>query len=251
MKKIVALLLIASPMAEAQQPEAVDAYIEGDYSRVVTLAETSETTDDLALAAQSVLAEAISADEENPDPNALSEAERLARAALARDPGNLEAKVQLAIALSLKARPMSLGDARRSGYGELSKDLAEEVLAVEPNHHLANGFMAVWNAEVVRRGGSFGALIMGAGLKNGQQYYLTASRVDPDNASIHWQWARALASINPKKYRDEINGSLSLALNAHVDDALEGVMQDRARRLVTLMDAEDFDEAEALSQRLL
>lgn len=251
MKKIVALFLIASSVAQAQQPDAVAAYVAGEYHHVVALAEVSGTAGDLALAAQSVLADAISTDEENPAPAALAEAEGLAREALALDGGNLDARIQLAIALSLKARPMSLGDARRSGYGEISKDLAEEVLAVEPNHHLANGFLAVWNAEVVRRGGRLGALIMGAGLKRGQEHYLIASRTEPGNASIHWQWARALASINPRKHRDEINGSLALALNAHVDDALENVMQARAARLAALMDAENFDEAEALSRRLL
>lgn len=251
MKKIVALLLLCSPLATAQQPEVVSAYVAGDYARAVELAEASYTAGDLALAARSVLAEAISTDEKNPDPEALIEAEVLARAALAQDEANLEAKIQLAISLSLRARPMSLGAARRSGYGDVSKALAEDVLEVEPGHHLAHGFLAVWNAEVVRRGGRIGARIMGASVKRGRRHYAAANEADADNASIHWQWARALASINARKYRNEISVSLSLALAAEVDDALEGVMQERAGRLNHLMNAGAYKEAETLATALL
>ena len=251
MKKTVALLLLCTPLANAQQPEVVSAYVAGDYMRAVDLAEAANTADDLAFAARAVLAKAISADASNPASEALQLAERLSREALVLDSSHTEAKLQLAISLSLMARPMSLRQARRSGYGEASRDLAEDVLADDPAHHLAHGFLAVWHAEVVRRGGRIGAMIMNASVKDAREHYQMANITDPDNASIHWQWARALASINPKKYEDEINAALNLAAVAELDDALEGVMQSRAAALSALMQAGAFDEAETMAKTLL
>lgn len=251
MKKTVALLLLCSPLANAQQPEVVSAYVTGDYVRAVELAEAADTADDLAFAARAVLAEAISVDAQNPAPDALQLAERLSRDALVLDNFHSEAKIQLAISLSLMARPMTLRQARRSGYGEASRDLAKEVLVADPSHHLAHGFLAVWHVEVIRRGGRFGAMIMGASINTAREHYEAANETDPDNASIHWQWARALASINPKRYEDEINMALDHAAVAISDDALETVMQARAARLHALMQAGAFEDAEAMAKMLL
>ena len=94
------------------------------------------------------------------------------------------------------------------------KDLAEAVLKDDPNNAYAHGFLAVWNIEVVRRGGSVGSAIMGASLKQARKHYSAATRTLPQDAATHWQFARAMAALNARKYRAEIDAALAKALAA-------------------------------------
>ena len=64
-----------------------------------------------------------------PELAALKDALAAAEAALKLDADHGEGRLQKAITLSLLTRPMSLGDARASGYGPKARALAEAVLA--------------------------------------------------------------------------------------------------------------------------
>ena len=205
-------------------------YAAGRYGEVMRAAEARQSADSLALAARAVLADAICADEDPPTA-VLKQAEAYARAALARDPDHIEGRLQLAISLSLQARSMSLGEARRSGYGDLTRDLVEGVLEDDPANPYAHSFMAIWHIEVRRRGGGLGAAIMGASLDKAEWHYGQAVFHSPDEAAIHWQYARALTALNPKKYRDTITLALLRATQCKDDTAAEAVMRARARDL--------------------
>lgn len=235
MIRFLALFLVVIPLAQAQQKDAVDAYITGEYSTAVDLAGGSELPDDLAFAAQSVLAEAMSAETGEPAQSALEQAQGLAEKALEVDENHIHARLQLAISLSLQARPMSNRQVRRSGLGQRAKALADEVVQEDADNVYARGLLAVWNVEVLRRGGRIGGRIMGASINAGRVHYETGAAAAPDDGALHWQWARVLASTNPRKYRSEIDAALSASISANTDDALEGVMQARAMRLRELM----------------
>ena len=251
MLRVLALLILFSATAVAQHEEAVSAYVAGDYNRVVTLTQTSEQAADLALSARAVLAEAMSTEMGEPALSTLKQAEALAREAIMLDERYAEARVQLAISLSLQARPMSNRQAMRSGLGQQSRDIAREILADDPNNIYAHGLLAVWNMEVLRRGGRIGARLMGASRKSARQHYADAAAIAPDDGSLHWQWARVLAATNARKYASEINSALNASVAAQTNDALEEVMQGRAARLKAAMDADDFVAAKALALELL
>ncbi|MEO9969197.1 MAG: hypothetical protein ABJG15_05100 [Hyphomonadaceae bacterium] len=235
MIRFFALLLVTIPLAHAQQQDAVDAYIIGDYREATDLASASELPDDLAFAAQSVLAEAMSMETGEPSQSALEQAQGLAEKALEVDESHIHARLQLAISLSLQARPMSNRQVRRSGLGQRAKALADEVVQEDAGNVYARGLLAVWNVEVLRRGGRIGGRIMGASINAGRTHYETGAALTPDDGALHWQWARVLAATNPGKYRSEIDAALSASVSANTDDALEGVMQARAMRLRELM----------------
>ena len=46
---------------------------------------------------------------------------------------------------------------------------------------------------------------------------------------IHWQYARALAALNARKYEDEIATCLDRAVSGEADDTLTRIMQARAQ----------------------
>ena len=202
----------------------------GEYDAALTALSDSETADALAFRARALLAEAMSGPADPPE-EMLHRALQDANTALALDPSHAEGRLQRAIALSLILRPMTTREARKTGWAEEARDLARSVLADDPGNVYAHGFLSVWNLEVVNRGGRIGALIMGAGVSDGRDHYEAAVRAAPGDASVHWQWARALAALNARKYHDEVLAALEAALAAPVETELERVMQARAALL--------------------
>lgn len=229
----------------------VVAFEQGQYRQAAVEAEAAQTPDSLAFAARCLLAEAMSAADYEPPEALILRAEALARQAVAREPEHIEGRLQLAIALSLRARPMSTREAMRSGFGDEAKELVASVLEDDPENFYANGFMAVWNIEVVRRGGSFGSAIMGASVKKGHGFYASALAVERDDAATHWQYARALAALNARKYRGEIDAALSAALSAEAETELERVMQARAAKLQDALATQKRRDVEALAAAML
>ena len=218
---------LVGPAALCMAPEAENAFAEGRYAAAIELSRSTDSADDAAFCARVLLTQAIT-DPAGPSPQRVQEGLDMANLALAAQPDHIEGRLQKAIALSLLTRPMSLGEARRSGYGDQARELAEGVLRDDPENVYAHGFLAVWNLEVLRRGGRIGALVMGADVKSAEQHYASAIAAAPDDAAVRWQFARALAALNPRKYNDEIAKALSAAMAAHVDSQLEAEMQARA-----------------------
>ena len=229
---------------------AQTAFKTGEFEQAAELAQEAGDADALALAARSLLAMGMCGDTQPPEA-LLNEAEFLAREAVALNPSHIEGRLQLAIALSLKARPMTTREAMRAGHGEASRDLVVAVLEDDPDNAYAHGLMAVWNIEVVRRGGSFGSAMMGASVRKGLRHYRDAASLSPDDASIHWQVARALTALDARKYRDEIDAALAAAQATDKDDALEVVMAERAQILATALVEQDRRSVEALAADML
>ena len=247
---LIAALLMAAGQASAQSsPELAEMYARGNYMAVASQAEAAASADDLAFAARALLAHCMTGTED-PDPAILDRASKDAEAALKIDPAHDEGKLQLAIALSLKSRSMDAMDAWNKGYGEKGRKLATEVLKSNPDNHYAHGFLAVWNIEVRRRGGSFGAAFMGASLKEARRQYEEAIRLAPDNIGIHWTYGRALIALNAKEYSGEASKALSSALAATPRNHVEQVMQERARTLSEKL-KDDRKAAQALARKML
>ena len=251
MKRLLALCLFLTPAAFADEAAQLTAFAEGRYHEAVSLAETQPSADNLAFAARSLLAEAMSAPDQVPPQVLAEQAETYARRALSTKTDHIEGRLQLAIALSLRARPLTTREAMRSGYGSEAKDLAEAVLNDDPANIYAHGFLAVWNIEVVRRGGRMGASFLGASVTKGKRHYHSAIASDAGDASIHWQYAKALTALNAKKYRSDIDAALAEALNAVAESELERIMQGRALQLKTALDTQPRKACEQLAAEML
>lgn len=251
MRWMLGLILVLTPAAFADEQAQHTAFSEGRYSDAVTLATSSTSADAYAFAARSLLADAMSVDTYTPPQATIEAAERYARAAIAISPDHIEGRLQLAIALSLRARPLSLSEVRRTTFGEESKSLAMGVLRDDPNNPYAHGFMAVWHVEVRRRGGSIGASILGASVKKGRRHYQAAIAERAHDASIHWQYARALTGLNAKKYRSEIEAALSAAQTCATESELEALMQTRADTLSEALGSQTRKSVEALANKML
>ena len=219
-------VLILAAFPAAGDP-AEDAFAAGRYMEAAGLAEAAGGPDNLAKAARCVLADEVVSGAL--DPAALDKAETLARSALKEDEDHVEARLQLAIALSLKSRLMSTSDVLKAGYGSEGRDLARSVLEDDPGNAYAHGFLSVWNVEVVRKGGRLGAAWFGAGLGAAREHFEAALASDPQNPALCWQYARALAAQDYRKHYEEVFDALRCSLETKADTELDRVMQDRAR----------------------
>lgn len=228
------LLILGAMPAAADVASADAAFRAGKYELALQEAAGVASADAFALTARTLLAKAMCGDQE-PSRAILEDAVAAADAALKLDPDHEEGRLQKAIAMSLMLRPMSLNEASDTGYGPKAKALAESVLADDPRNHYALGFLAVWHVEVHRRGGSLGAMVMGASLKTARASYAEAVRLAPNDAGLRWQWARALAAFDAKKYRAEIETELKAALAIDPQTELDRVMQGRAETLLNVV----------------
>jgi tetratricopeptide (TPR) repeat protein len=247
---VTAIAIAAAPaFADPDLAELQGKFARGEYMEAAQQAEASSKADDLAFAARALLAHCMTGASE-PDTSIVDRASKDAEAALKLDPDHEEGRLQLAIALSLKSRAMDVLDAWRKGYGEKGKRLAADVLRSDPANFYAHGFLAVWNVEVRRRGGSVGAGIMGASLKAARQHYQRAASLAPDDVGIHWQYGRALAALDATKYGKEAIKALDQAVAAHAGDHVETVMQERAKELIDMLKA-DRASGQKLARKML
>jgi tetratricopeptide (TPR) repeat protein len=244
-----AAILAASALAHPTSAELNSKFTRGDYMEAAKEAEAAAGADDLAFAARALLAHCMTGTEE-PDAGIVDRASKDAEAALKIDPRHEEGQLQLAIALSLKSRRMDVLDAWSKGYGDKGRRLANQVLKDDPRNFYAHGFLAVWNVEVRRRGGSFGAGMMGASLKSAREHYEKARSLAPDDVGIHWQFGRALAALDAEKYGNEAAKALARAMAANVGDHIETVMQERAAALAQALKG-DRAAAQKLAREML
>lgn len=235
--------------AWGQSPAAEKAYLAGQYDAAFADVATDRGADACAFGARMLLAKAMSGDDQ-PPPALVSAALDAANRALGAEPEHAEGRLQKAIALSLLVRPMSVKEARDSGWGEEARDLAEAVLADDPQNAYAHGFLAVWHVEVMNRGGLLGAMILGASMEDAERHYAAAMQASPADAALHWQYARALAALNARKYRKEVVEALDAALAAPVGSELERVMQERARTLSEAVASTKSRDVEALAESM-
>ena len=92
---------------------------------------------------------------------------------------------------------------------------------------------------------------MGASVRKGREHYQRAIEIEPDDASLHWQYARALAALNSKKYKDEILQALQASIGCDSESTLETVMKDRARILLTALQTDTRQTAERVAAKML
>jgi hypothetical protein len=244
-----AVLLTGGPVWAETPQLAMVRYVSGEFLEAAAMAEARAGADELAFAARAVLAEIMTQDGE-PDAVLVQRAERNATSALQIDPRHVEARLQLAIALSLRTRAMAPLEVWRTGLGEQGRDLAQGVLLDDPGNVYANGFLAVWHVEARRRAGAVGAGVIGASLQEARRRYQAAVKAAPDDPGVHWQYGRALIALDARRFAGEAGRALEGAVTSQAHDRVAEVMQARASDLLVLLKA-DRHKAEKRAREML
>lgn len=218
-------LALSAPLASAQT--AGEAYEQGAFLAAATLAEADGGADDLALAARALLAEVVTGDPADMDA-LLVRAETNARRALTVDADNVEARLQLAVAIGMQGRRATIGEAMRKGYAHEGRTLVRAAVRDAPREAWAHALDGGWNLEVVRRGGLMGAAYFGASVAAGRAAFERARRLAPDDPLIAYQYAVALLELDAARYGADALELLEAARMCRAGDAFERRVQARA-----------------------
>ena len=169
-----AALACAPPaFAHPTSSELAAKFARGDYFEAATEAEAAAGADDLAFAARALLAHCMTGTSQ-PDAAIVERASKDAEAALKLDPGTRKPAPARHRPVAEKPE-MDVLAAWTAGYGDKGRRLAREVLKSDPVNFYAHGFLAVWNVEVERRGGT-GAWMMGR-VRKGRKHYQSAAKM--------------------------------------------------------------------------
>lgn len=221
--------LLTSHAACADDPAARLAFARGDFLLAADLAERAGGADDLAFSARALLAETVTGDE--PVADLLTRAERNARRALAKDSRDVEARLQWAASVGMLSRSVDLPLSIERGYARRGKRLLEEAIRLAPHEPWAYAFLGAWHFEVVRRGGTAGALFFGAGRTAGRRAFERALLLSPGDPGIAYQYAIVLLESDPHRNAEEARRLLQLAAAAAPRDAFARLMAQKARAI--------------------
>ena len=75
-------------------------------------------------------------------------------------------------------------------------------------------------------------------------------RLAPEDVGLRWQWARALAALDAKKYRGDIEAELEAALAIDPATDLDRVMQERAEVLLAELVSRRSRDVEDIAGRM-
>lgn len=239
-------LLLAAPARAETVERAQVAFASGAFLKAAQAGEASQTPVGLSLAARALLAHCVTAEQVEARP-LIERAIANAAAALREDSQSVEARLQLSLAIGMKARRMSVPEALRAGYAGKGKKLLQEALALAPNEPWAHALMGGWHLEVLRRGGPAGAAMVGAGFERGVAAFERARALAPDDATITLHYAAALLQLDPEKHKERVAGLLAVASRARADDAFEADMQAEARALADVLKSQGAQAAAALA----
>ena len=229
----------AFPVEPGLPPSAEALFRNGHFLEAAALAEKRNTAEGLAFAARATLMHAGYVAKGDRAVAELKRGEALARRAVDMNPDMVEGLLELVIALGYHSRQEGYLQAHEDGYGKEAGRLIEKAMDLAPNMGWARAAFGGWNAEIVARGGAFlGKLAYGASRKTAIQSFEKAIMLDPDNATIRVEYAKALIRMEPRHPDlDKIRAQLRAALAKPARGAVDKIIQDQGRELLDAVDS--------------
>lgn len=234
--------------AAADVPAAArTAYIEGRWLDASRLAEAGHTPDALAFAARARVAAVVLSGANRASRGDLSQARRLAEAALADSPRHVEARVQLATILGLEARRGSPAMSLAQGRPQQVRTLLLAILHDAPSDPWALSLLGGWHLESIRMGGQAAAQVLGSDVATGKGLFRRAVEASPGEPTIPFYYACALLGLERSTASDaEIRSLLATALSRPPRDAFQREVSRRAGLIRSHVTAGRFDAAREL-----
>ena len=243
---VVAATLAGPSLAAGIAP--FDLYKAGQYEDAIKAGEAANTGQGLAVAARAAFAEANLS--EMPCLPCLQRVESYARRSIALDSMHPDAFVYLAAAFGYQARIVGPITAQFRRYPEDAKAALDHALAVAPNDDWALAALGAWHIEVVRNGGSLLArTIYGARVDTGTEYFYKAFAAEPNNLVTRFQFALSLSGYDFEANSGPATAALDSIRAIEPRTAYEGIIKQRAQRLLDLVKANKRSEYLALVNR--
>lgn len=233
---VLALCLVVgglSPATAAGLGEAEALYERGDMAAAASLARSLDSADGFALAAKATLVQAAYLSPEAYKQALFERAAADAEAALALDPNQVDAHLQLAIALGQLAE---LGDpisAHVNGYAEAGKALIDRALALDPGNEWARPLLGMWHLQVVHHAGdALAESLYGATRETGLELCAKAMVGTHSPLALKYGCAAVLVELDAAAFAATAEQTLATIREAKAEDATDRLVQAEAARLL-------------------
>jgi tetratricopeptide (TPR) repeat protein len=236
------LLLSAAPVLA----DAASAFRDGKWAAAVSAGRAEGTPASLVLAGRSQLAIAALNTREKTQALALvNEAEKDFDAALAKQPGNVDAQLQKGVAIGYRAKLT-----KSPGYAKDARRRFEAVRTAHPDNAIAWAAIGGWHAGAIATLGSFMAnAVVGAKAGEVEPNFLKAIKLDPDNPVHRTYFALALMDLgkgNAAKAEKVLQGIGGLPAT----DGFEAMARQQGVQLLAALKTGDAAAAQVLARRL-
>lgn len=235
---VVATLAVSAAHAEPSIDSARTALDEGRYLEAADMAESLDTSEGYALAAEALAVHGhyIAADADKQP--LLQRARSLADKAVALDETSAEARFQVAHAMGRYAQSIGPTQALRQGFVGGSREAIEAALEIDPDMAEARLSLASWHADVVDGfGRMLGRMTYGATVQAAMDNYERTLELAPDEKVAYVEFARGLAAIGGRKDRARVRELLAQALELPVRNDFDRIIHERATAHLESLDA--------------
>lgn len=232
---LVLFVLVAAAPGRSEPAATVERawelYRTGHFFETETVGVAIGSPDALALAARAANVRALYLVSETERAKTLDRARRYGEAALALDPWNIDAGLQLVIALGQSARLMDAIDAHVAGVADKAKSVLDRMSRHAGGNAYYHAVTGAWHAELVLRAGPTAArAFYGARWKLAIQHYETARALASDTIVIDTEYAKILLAHGSESAK--ALGLLRGVATSKPTDAVEALIIEEAKALL-------------------
>ena len=225
--------LVAAPLAGPAGAQSIDAartaYAEGRFADASRIAERLGNSEGYALAARALVVHARYVAGEGEKEALFERAVGLARKAVASDPRNANAHLQLARAIGRLAQAVGSFEAANQDFAGQIREATETALRIDPGLAAAYLSLGRWHAGIVGSAGSFVArLTFGARERDALAAFERALRLAPGRKAVPFQYALGLLALDEDEYREKARALLKHAIELPAKDAYGRLLHKRA-----------------------
>jgi len=229
---IVFSLLLAVPAWANSPDEARALIVSGDYVAARQMAESLETAEGYALAAESLSAQILLGEVDKLNRRA-KEARELSEKALSLDPSFYDAKLQYALADGFVTRTSGNLTAWRKKLPMKTLGKIQDFRTAHPDDAKGLALEGAWHLGVLRKAGQKnGSKWFGASLDEGQRLYAQARAKTPNDIVIETNYAMALLVLDPETYGPQVKPILEAVATMPAGDDLYRKVQDKAAMIL-------------------
>ena len=227
-----------APAAAGGLDQAEALYGRGDMAGAATLARSQKTASGFALAAKATLVQASYLSPDATKQALFEQAEADAKNALALDPAQVDAHLQLAVALGQLAELEDPISAHVGGYAGEGKTLLDQALALDPDNAWARALLGMWHLRIVHRAGdALAESLYGASRETGVALCSEALAGTDQALAVKYGCARTLVELDPDAFAGMAAQTLDALKQAPTEDAVDRLVQAEAAQLLAELKA--------------
>lgn len=201
-------------------------YLAGDYDAAIAEAVERGGAGNLTVAARSLNSVAYFGEDRDKSREAANRALGYAEKAAKIDPKFVQAQLEAAIGLSLRAANMAPPRVLALNLPGRARKHLDTALALEPDNVWALSASAAWRMGVARRGGG---AVFHADPDTGYAEFMKARALAPENVVVAYECARGLIASNREEWRATGLEALAVATDGAPESAFERRVQELAR----------------------